>query len=314
MEEEIKLDKENIIEQNLENIGKDEEKEFQKDLNSSLETSQYESSPKKEEIFSEKSIIQINQNFFEKEEKTEEIKTKSISTYILKYSRKKEELKEVAADTGLQKAENCLLQLDIKIIQKINSSKDSKIPENFLVIYCHEIAAFYFDEIYERIYSLEELCKENRYFRIFESNDEAKSAIDEFIKTNQKKPKKFFIEFKDKKLKIHMKFSFFDKEKEIILNIPKKLLSDKEKNDLIPGLLKEIQTKMYSLAEENKKLQIKNLTHSCDFNNNNLNDSTEKLNKSNINENHINDFLNVSINNNSKKKTKKGNNKRKKNI
>ena len=257
MEEEIIINKEKIIEQNIEKNGKDEEKDFQKEQNSSLETSQYESSPKKEEIFSEKSIIQINPDFFEKEEKIEEIKAKSISTYLLKYCRKKEELKEVAADTGLRKAENCLFQLDIKLIQKINSSKDSRTPENFLAFYCHEIAAFYFDEIYERIFSLEEFFKEYRYFRIFESNVEVKAAIDEFIKTNQKNPKKFFIEFKDMNLKIHMKFSFFDKEKEIIFILPKKKLTNKEKNDLLPGLLKEMQAKMFSLAYENKNLQIK---------------------------------------------------------
>ena len=262
MEEEIIEDKENIIEQKIGKIGKDEEIDFQKEQNSSLETSQYESSPKKEEIFSEKSIIQINQDFFEKKEKIDEIKAKSISTYIIKYCRKKEELKEVATDTGLRKAENCLFQLDIKNIQKINSSKNSKTPENFLVFYCHEIAAFYFDEIYERVFSLEEFFKEYRYFRIFENNDEVKAAIDEFIKKNQKKPKKFFIEFKDKNLKIHMKFSFFDKEEEIIFNLPKKILTDKEKNDMLPGLLKEMQAKMFSLAYENKNLQIKNLAQS----------------------------------------------------
>ena len=273
MEEEIIINNENIIEPNLGKIEKDGEKEFQREQSSSLETSQYECSPKKEELFSEKSIIQISQNFFEKEEKPEEVQTKSISTYILKYSRKKEELKKVVTDTGLQKAKNCHLQLDIKIIQKTNSSKDSKIPENYLAIYCHEIAAFYFDEIYERIYTLEELFKEFKYFRIFESYEEIKAAIDEFIKENQKKPKKFFLEFKDRKLKIHMKFSFFDKEQEIIFNLPKKELTDKEKNYLLPGLLKEIQAKMYSLAIENKQLEMKNLTHSYGFNNNSLKDS-----------------------------------------
>ena len=309
MKEEIIIDKETIIEQNKGKIVNDEEKEFQKEQNSSFETSQYESSPKKEEIFSEKSIIQITQNLLDKEEKIEEIKTISISTYILKYNRKEEELKEVAPDTRLQKSKNCRLQLDIKIIEKNVSSKNRKNPENFLVIYCHEIAAFYFDEIYERIYSLEELCKENRYFRIFGSNDDAKDAIDEFIKKNEKNPKKFFIEFKDKKLKIHMKFSFFDKEKEIIFNVPKKNLTNKEKNGLLPELLKEIQTKMYSLAEENKKLQIKNLTHSVDCNSINLDYSNEKKNKNDINENHINDFLNQAITiRNKKVKDKKNKN------
>ena len=127
MEGETIIDKENIIEQDVGKIEKYEEKEFQKEQNSSLDTSQYESSPKKEEIFSEKSIIQISQNFFEKEEKIEEIKPKSISTYILNYTRKKEELKEVT-DTGLRKAENCIFQLDIKIIQKLVLPKILKHP------------------------------------------------------------------------------------------------------------------------------------------------------------------------------------------
>ena len=149
------------------------------------------------------------------------------------------------------------------------------------MIYCHEIAALSFDEVYEKIYSLKDLCKESRFFRIFESIDEAKVAIDEFITINQKNPNKFFVEFENKVLKIHMKFSFFDKEKEIVFNVPQKILGIKGKNEVLPGFLKEIQEKLYRLAGENNKLKIKNLTHSFIIKKfkYNLGESNEKLNK-----------------------------------
>ena len=292
MEEEIIFDEENIIEQKLGILDKNE---FQKEQNSSQETSLYERSPKNEKKNLDSQII------FEKEkekiQKNEEINEEIKSTYILNYTRKKEELKKLSIDTKLKKAENCSYMLDIKLIQKNKNPKISDkakgetpmAPEYYLVIYCHEIAAFSFDEIYERIYTLQDLCKENRYFRIFESNDEAKILIDEFITINQNNPKKFFFEFKDKIFKIHMKFSYFDKEKEIILNIPKKKLTIKEKNDLLPQFLKEIQNKMNNLAVENKKLKNKSSTQSykikklkSDLNNDT---SKDKLNKT---ENKIN--------------------------
>lgn len=296
MEEEIIFDEVNIIEQKLDIIEKNE---LQKDQNSSQETSQYEKSPKKEKQSSDSQIVILKEKekIQENEEKKEEIK----STYILKYSRKKEELKELSSDTRLKKAENCSYMLDIKLIPKNKTSQNENktkgetpmAPDYLLVIYCHEIAAFSFDEIYERIYSLEDLCKENRYFRIFESNDETKIFIDEFITINQNNPNKFFFEFKDKTFKIHMKFSFFDKEKEIIFNIPKKNLTIKEKNEILPQLLKEIQDKMNNLAIENKKLKNKSLSQSYKIkklkNDLNNGESKDMLNKTEINENKIND-------------------------
>ena len=54
-----------------------------------------------------------------------------------------------------------------------------------------------------------------------------------------------------------MKLSFFDKENEIVLNIPKKILNDNDKINLLPEFLKEIQDKMNHLSEENKKMKIK---------------------------------------------------------
>ena len=188
----------------------------------------------------------------------------STTTYILKYKRTKEELKEFAIETNLPKSENCLFMLNLKIIKNedfnINNNRENEMgnAENFFVLCCHEIAAIYFDEIYERIYSLEDLFNENIFFKVFDSIEEARSIIDESLKNNEKNPKKLFINLKDKELKLHMKLSFFDKEEEIIFNIPRKVLSDKDKNNLLPEFLKEIQQKMNHLKEENKKLKTQN--------------------------------------------------------
>ena len=185
------------------------------------------------------------------------------TTYILKYKRSKQELKEVAIETNLPKTENCLFMLNIKILKSNNLSEaadqNSEAPHNFLVICCHEIAAIYFDEIYERIYTLEDLYNENIFFKVFDQVEEARNIIDESIKNNEKNEKKVFINLKDKELKLHMRLSFFDKEKEIIFNIPKKILTDQDKNNLLPEFLKEIQDKMNHLKEENKKLKEKKI-------------------------------------------------------
>ena len=157
------------------------------------------------------------------------------TTYILKYKRSKEELKEYAIETNLPKSENCLFMLNVKILKSnlVESADENTESPNFLVICCHEIAAIYFDEIYERIYTLEDLYNENIMFKVFDKVEEARNIIDESIKNNEKNPKKIFINLKDKELKLHMKLSFFDKEKEIIINIPKKILTDKDKNNLL---------------------------------------------------------------------------------
>ena len=205
-----------------------------------------------------------NKDNKEKEPEPEDQDLESTSTYILKYTRKGDELREFAVETGLRKSENCLFMLNIKLIksdsvsiidpnEEITKGETPREPENFLVFCCHEIAAIYFDEIYERIYTLKDLAKENKYFKVFESTEEAKIVIDETIRTNEKNAKKIFIGFKDKELKLHMKLSFFDKEKEIVLNIPKKPLTDEDKVNLLPEFLKEIQDKMNHLNEENKK-------------------------------------------------------------
>lgn len=137
-------------------------------------------------------------------------------------------------------------------------SNENLEPE-YLVISCHEIAAIYMDEIYERIYTLDDLCKEIKYFKIFDKIDEARNIIDESMKNNDKNSKKIFVDFKNKELKLHMKLTYWDREKETIFTIPKKILSEKEKNTLLPEFLKEIQEKMNHLKEENKKLKAKNV-------------------------------------------------------
>ena len=127
--------------------------------------------------------------------------------------------------------------------------------EKYLLVYCHEIAAIYFDEIYEKKYSIKDLYKENRHFRIFDEVGEAKDIIDEILNGNATNTKKIFIDCQDNEFKLHMNISFFDKENEVILNIPKKNITDKERIKLLPEFLKEIQIKMNHLEEDNKKLK-----------------------------------------------------------
>ena len=265
-EEEKQLQKE---EQNLENPENNNLNKIYQEQEKLIDNSKDQSpqtSPKKEKDLQN----QENQNH---EDQEQEQDLEGTSTYILKYTRKPDELKELSTETGLRKSENCLFMLNIKLIKSdsisiINQNDDLNIkqtpkePENFLVFCCHEIAAIYFDEIYERIYTLKDLANENKYFKVFESTEEAKNVIDETIRTNEKNAKKIFIAFKDKELKLHMKLSFFDKEKEIVLNIPKKQLTDNDKVNLLPEFLKEIQDKMNHLNEENKKLKSKKASYS----------------------------------------------------
>ena len=222
-----------------------------------------------EESFEEEKKIQKNnedkinkeKGNNESDQKEEEMELESTSTYILKYTRKGDELKEISVETGLRKSENCLFMLNIKLIKSDSVLTEDNTPqensENFLVFCCHEIAAIYFDEIYERVYTLDDLIKENKHFRALESTEEAKNVIDKTIRKNEKNDKKIFLSFKNSELKLHMKLSFFDEDKEIVLNIPKKILTDEDKINLLPEFLKEIQDKMNHLSEENKKMKIR---------------------------------------------------------
>ena len=219
----------------------------------------FEEEKEKQKNNEDKSNIEKDNN--ESEQKEEEMELESTSTYILKYTRKGDELKEISVETGLRKSENCLFMLNIKLIKSDSVLTEDNTPqensENFLVFCCHEIAAIYFDEIYERVYTLDDLIKENKHFRALESTEEAKNVIDKTIRKNEKNDKKIFLSFKNSELKLHMKLSFFDEDKEIVLNIPKKILTDEDKINLLPEFLKEIQDKMNHLSEENKKMKIK---------------------------------------------------------
>ena len=133
-----------------------------------------------------------------------------------------------------------------------------KKEEKFLLLYCHEIAAIYFDEIYEKTYSVNDLYKENRHFRIFDDIEEAKNIIDEILNNNSSNSKKIFIDLQDNTFRLHLKITFFDKENEVIFNVPKKNINDKERIRILPDFLKEIQIKMNHLEDENKKLKNEN--------------------------------------------------------
>ena len=179
--------------------------------------------------------------------KEDEEQEESSSSYILKYVRKSNEPKESAYDKELIKSKKCLYMIEFKIIKGKS--------EKYLLVYCHEIAAIYFDEIYEKKYTIKDLYKENRHFRIFDEVDEAKNIIDEILNNNATNAKKIFIECQYNIFKLHLKISFFDKENEVVLNIPKKDITDKERIRLLPDFLKEIQIKMNHLEEDNKKLK-----------------------------------------------------------
>ena len=252
--EESEEEKEEIDEEKEEEFNEENEEESNNNKNNNEKNEDMQKNEIETNINTEKEIEQEQKN-------PDDLDLEATSTYILKYTRKGDELKEIAEETGLRKSENCLFMLNIKLIKSDSVLTENNIPfetsENFLVFCCHEIAAIYFDEIYERVYTLDDLAKENKYFKVFESTEEAKNVIDETIRKNEKNDKKIFLAFKDKELKLHMKLSFFDKEKEIVLNIPKKKLNDEDKINLLPEFLKEIQDKMNHLSEENKKMKIK---------------------------------------------------------
>ena len=203
-----------------------------------------------ENLENEKIIIDKKDEKKENEEDIEQEQEESSSSYILKYTRKSNEPRESAYDKELIKPKHCLYMIEFKIMKRKT--------EKYLLVYCHEIAAIYFDEIYEKKYLLNDLYKENRHFRIFDDVEEAKNIIDEILNNNANNTKKIFIDCQDNIFKLHLNISFFDKDNEVILNIPKKDITDKERIRLLPEFLKEIQIKMNHLEEDNKKLKNEN--------------------------------------------------------
>ena len=235
------INKEKKEEKEIINDGNGKENEYKKDE----EIKEVKKIDKKEEI--DKKENEENEEEEEEEEKEQE---ESTSTYILKYTRKSNESRESSYDRELIKSKHCLFMIEFKIIK---GKKDK-----YLLIYCHEIAAIYFDEIYEKKYSTKDLYKENRHFRIFDDVEEAKNVVDEILNNNTTNSKKIFIDLQDNSFRLHLKITFFDKENEVIFVIPKKNINDKERIRLLPEFLKEIQIKMNHLEEENKKLKSEN--------------------------------------------------------
>ena len=275
-EEKVEKIEENKTEEKKEEIKNIEENKLNEEIkNNDNDKKEDENGGAKNE---EKEVI-------EEEEEDEEIKD-GASTYILKYSRKSNEPRESSYDKELIKSKHCLFMIEFKLMQGKK--------EKYLLIYCHEIAAIYFDEIYEKKYSIKDLYKENRHFRIFDDVEEAKNIIDEILNNNTSNSKKIFIDLQENMFRLHLKMIFFDKECEIIFNIPKKDINDKERIRLLPGFLKEIQIRMNHLEDENKKLKIesKNL---------NDNDFLDNTNKNNLNEDDDGEFFGEKDEMNSKK-------------
>ena len=245
------------MEQEQEKNQKEEEKPNQEEEEFDEEDEEEKDKSKNEQIIENKEPQKNEENKIEEiktlEKKDENInptdqeQEESSSSYILKYVRKSNEPRESAYDKELIKSKKCLYMIEFKIMK----GKDEK----YLLVYCHEIAAIYFDEIYEKKYSIKDLYNENRHFRIFDEVDEAKDIIDEILNNNATNNKKIFIDCQDNIFKLHIKISFFDKENEVILNIPKKNITDEERIRLLPEFLKEIQIKMNHLEEDNKKLK-----------------------------------------------------------
>ena len=177
--------------------------------------------------------------------------TQSKSTYIIKYTRKKAELKELIEATRLPKAKQSLFMLELILI-KNNKNKNN---ESLLHIKCHEIAAVHFEDYYERIYSYSDISKENRYFKALDSIEEIKDALDYVLSQNFKNSKKIFIELENNTFILHVMLSYFDTIKEIILTVPQKIL--KEEETLLPMAMKEIQQKITFYEKENKKIKNK---------------------------------------------------------
>lgn len=177
------------------------------------------------------------------------------SVYFLRYIRKGKELKKLAKEINVPKNETCLYMFDLKL----GGNNEIKEAINTLTINVHEIAAVYFDEIYEKVYTFESLWKENRCFKIFDNIIEAKKIIDDVWKSSKNNSRKVFIDFNDEVLRIHMKLNIFDKLEEIVFNIPKKNLDENEKISMLPDFFKEIYEKINQLEEENKGLKQENL-------------------------------------------------------
>ena len=111
--------------------------------------------------------------------------------------------------------------------------------------------------------------------KLFDDVEEAKNIVDEILNNNTTNSKKIFIDLQDNNFRLHLKMTFFDKENEVIFNVPKKNITDKERIRLLPEFLKEIQIKMNHLEEEENK-KLKNESKNINVNDNELLGSVAK--------------------------------------
>ena len=172
------------------------------------------------------------------------------STYIIKYTRKNKELYQSINETHPVKAKHCLFMLDLNIIK--NNDKNKK-KESLLHIKFHEMAEIHFEDYYERVYTYKDIIKENKYFKALDNIENIKEVIDYVLRQNLKNSQKIWIQIENNILKLHIMLTYFDKIKEIVLNIPRKVLKENEKKTLLPMVLKEMQQKMKFYEKENKK-------------------------------------------------------------
>ena len=103
-----------------EKSGNEEEEES--DANNE-ENAQNKGTNHQEEVSqeNEKEAIEENNNEQNQEEKEKEVYDPySTTTYILKYKRTKEELKELAIETNLPKSETCYFMINIKLLKNDN--------------------------------------------------------------------------------------------------------------------------------------------------------------------------------------------------
>lgn len=183
------------------------------------------------------------------------------STYIIKYIRNKKECEQKCPETNTIKEKVCLFKINFKLIKNENI-RNSDNNKYYFYIKFHEIAALYFDEVYEKIYTIEDFHKENKYFNVFENVEEVKILLDDLIRGNTRNSEKIFIDFNNNNLRFHIKMIYFNKKSEIIINVPKKELNTEDKVLMLPEFLKEIHQKMSHLEEENKKLKETNKKNS----------------------------------------------------
>ena len=145
----MEIKKEDIKEENEEIEAEGEEKKEDSFEKENEEDIIHKTNLEKKDIIQKnenKQNIEIDDNKTSEENLLGEIDPESTSTYILKYTRKGDELKEISVETGLRKSENCLFMLNIKLIKSDSVLTEKDIQpensENYLVFCCHLFLCF----------------------------------------------------------------------------------------------------------------------------------------------------------------------------